>query len=97
MINKLRVHRKWYILSMDVVLSCIAFYFAFLIIGLGEIPPERMPLFLQALCVMAGVRLLAYSVSNLYKGILRYAQIVPELTEEPDYDAALAALKKLLG
>ncbi|MCA9782310.1 MAG: polysaccharide biosynthesis protein [Calditrichaeota bacterium] len=75
MINKLRVHRKWYILSMDVVLSCIAFYFAFLIIGLGEIPPERMPLFLQALCVMAGVRLLAYSVSNLYKGILRYASI----------------------
>jgi len=26
-------------------------------------------------------------------GIIRYEQIVPELTDQPDYDAALAALR----
>lgn len=31
------------------------------------------------------------------KGILRYEQIVPELSHEPDYDAALAAVRKLAG
>lgn len=30
-------------------------------------------------------------------GIVRYVQIVPELTTEPDYDDALAALKTLTG
>jgi len=75
MINSLRVHRKWFILLMDVVLSCIAFYFAFLIIGLGEIPEARLAVFWQGLFTMAVVRLLSYSVSNLYKGILRYASI----------------------
>ncbi len=29
------------------------------------------------------------------EGVLRYAQIVPELTQEPDYDAALAAVRKV--
>jgi FlaA1/EpsC-like NDP-sugar epimerase len=60
---------------MDVVLSCIAFYFAFLIIGVGEIPAARLAVFWQGLLIMAVVSLLSYSVSNLYKGILRYASI----------------------
>ena len=30
-------------------------------------------------------------------GVSVYNQIVPEVTEEPDYDAALSALKGLLG
>ena len=30
-------------------------------------------------------------------GVVVYAEIVPEVTEEPDYDAALAALKGLLS
>ena len=29
-------------------------------------------------------------------GMLRYVQLVPEMTSEPDYDVALAALKKVL-
>lgn len=28
-------------------------------------------------------------------GVVRYVQIVPEITEEPDYDAALAAVREL--
>ena len=30
------------------------------------------------------------------KGIIQYYQLVPEVTEEPDYDAAVKAVKKLL-
>lgn len=30
-------------------------------------------------------------------GSIRYVQYVPEITQEPDYDAALDALKKVLG
>ena len=29
-------------------------------------------------------------------GIIQYYQLVPEITEDPDYDAAIAAVKKLL-
>jgi thioredoxin-dependent peroxiredoxin len=29
-------------------------------------------------------------------GVVRYAQVVPEMTHEPDYDAAIAAAKKCL-
>lgn len=29
------------------------------------------------------------------QGVIRYLQIVPEVTDEPDYDAALAVLRKL--
>jgi thiol peroxidase len=29
------------------------------------------------------------------KGVVHYAQVVKEVAEEPDYDAALAALQKL--
>jgi len=43
------------------------------------------------------VRLLARAVFIVdAKGILRYKQIVPELTHEPDYAAALQAAKQLL-
>lgn len=31
-----------------------------------------------------------------WKGVLRHAEIVPELTREPDYDAALAVLRELV-
>jgi thiol peroxidase len=30
-------------------------------------------------------------------GVVRYVQIVPEMTHQPDYDAALDALQKLIG
>lgn len=30
------------------------------------------------------------------QGLVRYAQVVKEVTEEPDYDAAIAALEKLV-
>ncbi len=30
-------------------------------------------------------------------GVITYAQIVPEVTAQPDYDAALTAVKQLLG
>ena len=47
--------------------------------------------------VIEGLRLLARAVYVLdADGIIRYQQIVPELTEEPDYDAAIEAAKKLL-
>lgn len=43
------------------------------------------------------LRLLARAVFVVDKsGIIRYIQIVPELTCEPDYDAALKAVRKLL-
>lgn len=43
------------------------------------------------------LRLLARAVIVVDKqGIIRYIQIVPEVTQEPDYTAALAAAKKLL-
>jgi thiol peroxidase len=29
-------------------------------------------------------------------GVLRYLQLVPEVGQEPDYDAALAEIRKLL-
>jgi thiol peroxidase len=31
------------------------------------------------------------------KGVVQYAQVVTEVASEPDYDAALAALQKLVG
>ena len=31
------------------------------------------------------------------EGVVRYAQIVPEVSEEPDYDDALRALRELQG
>jgi thiol peroxidase len=43
------------------------------------------------------LRLLARAVFVLDKeGIIRYAQLVEEVTDEPDYDAALEAVKELL-
>jgi thiol peroxidase len=43
------------------------------------------------------LRLLARAVFVLDKqGVIRYKEIVSELTEEPNYDAALEAAKKLL-
>ena len=43
------------------------------------------------------LRLLARAVYVVDKqGVVRYAQIVPEVTTEPDYDAALAAARDLL-
>lgn len=43
------------------------------------------------------LRLLARAVLVVDKsGVIRYQQIVPEVTTEPDYDAALAAAKALV-
>lgn len=43
------------------------------------------------------LRLLARAVLVVDKeGVLRYQQLVPEVTQEPDYDAAIAAAKDLL-
>lgn len=47
--------------------------------------------------LLKDLRLLARAVFVLDKdGVLRYVQIVGELTEEPDYDAALKAVAELL-
>ena len=43
------------------------------------------------------LRLLARAVLVVdQKGVLSYQQLVPEVTQEPDYDAAIAAAKELL-
>jgi thiol peroxidase len=43
------------------------------------------------------LRLLARAVLVLDReGVVRYHQLVAEVGEEPDYDAALAAVKELL-
>jgi len=43
------------------------------------------------------LRLLARAVYAVDKdGVVRHAQVVPEVTNEPDYDAALAAARALL-
>ncbi len=43
------------------------------------------------------LRLLARTVIVIDKqGIIRYIQIVPEVTHEPDYDAVLAQVRKLM-
>ncbi len=47
--------------------------------------------------LMKELRLLARSIFVVDKeNVIRYAQIVPEQTAEPDYDAALSALKALM-
>jgi len=47
--------------------------------------------------LMKELRLLARSIFIVDKeNVIRYAQIVPEQTAEPDYDAALSALKALM-
>ncbi len=44
------------------------------------------------------LKLLARSVWIIDKdGVIRYKQIVPEVTNEPDYEAALAALNQVVG
>ncbi|MCS7161176.1 MAG: thiol peroxidase [Gemmatales bacterium] len=44
------------------------------------------------------LKLLARSVFVVDKdGTIRYCQIVPEVTQEPDYDSALAALRSLVA
>jgi len=46
--------------------------------------------------LLKGLRLLARAIFVLDKeGIVRYVQVVPELTDEPDYDAALKAVSDL--
>ncbi|MBW8015398.1 MAG: thiol peroxidase [Planctomycetes bacterium] len=48
--------------------------------------------------LIKGLRLLARAVFIVdIDGVVRYEQIVPELTDEPDYDAALRAAKALLA
>ena len=43
------------------------------------------------------LRLLARAVLVVDKeGVIRYQQVVPELTNEPDYDSALAAVKEAM-
>ena len=47
--------------------------------------------------LVKGLRLLARAVYVIDgKGIIKYQQIVPELTDEPDYQAALEAAKQLI-
>ena len=47
--------------------------------------------------LIAGLRLLARAVFVLDReGVVRYKEIVEELTDEPDYDAAIAAARQLL-
>jgi len=47
--------------------------------------------------LMKELRLLARSIFIVDKeNVIRYAQIVPEQTAEPDYEAALSALKALM-
>lgn len=47
--------------------------------------------------LLADLRLLTRSIFVIDKdGNLVYSQIVPEVTQEPDYDAALVAIKKLV-
>jgi thioredoxin-dependent peroxiredoxin len=47
--------------------------------------------------LIKGLRLLTRSVMVIdQKGVVQYYQLVPEVTEEPDYDAPIDAVKKLL-
>jgi len=47
--------------------------------------------------LIKGLRLLARAVFVLDKdGIVRYQELVPEITAEPDYEAALQAARELL-
>jgi len=47
--------------------------------------------------LIKGLRLLARAVFVLDKdGIVRYQELVPEITDEPDYEAALQAARELL-
>ncbi len=47
--------------------------------------------------LLKGLRLLARAIFVLDKeGIVRYVQVVPELTDEPDYDSALKAVGELV-
>ena len=51
-------------------------------------------------CYVLGteLRLLARSIFVIDKSnVVRYVQIVPEMTKEPDYDKALGEAKKLAG
>ena len=48
--------------------------------------------------LIKGLRLLARSIFVIDKeNTIRYQQIVPEVTSQPDYDRALAEAKKLIG
>lgn len=48
--------------------------------------------------LIKGIRLLARAVFVVdTDGVVRYEQIVPELTEEPDYNAVLSAVKMQLS
>jgi len=48
--------------------------------------------------LIKGLRLLARSIFVIDKGdVLRYQEIVPEVTHHPDYDRALAEAKKLIS
>ncbi len=47
--------------------------------------------------LIQGLRLLTRAVFVVDKdGVIRYREIVPEVTDEPNYDAALAAVKELV-
>jgi len=47
--------------------------------------------------LMKGFRLLGRAIFVTDKeGVIRYIQVVPEITTEPDYDAVIKAVKELL-
>jgi len=46
--------------------------------------------------LIAELRLLARAIFVVDReGVIRYVQLVNEITDEPDYDAALAAVREL--
>ena len=86
-------------ISMDLPFAIARFCEGKGIDNLRTLSDHRTASFGQAYGVLVGeLRLLARSVFVIDKAdVIRYIEIVPEMTHEPDYERALAEAKKLIS
>ncbi|MDP2361501.1 MAG: nucleoside-diphosphate sugar epimerase/dehydratase [bacterium] len=75
LLERLNPYRRVLILAMDVGISAVSLFLAFLMLGGGGIAPGMVTGFLAGLALMVPVRLLVFNFSGLYRGIMKYASI----------------------
>jgi FlaA1/EpsC-like NDP-sugar epimerase len=75
LLERINPYRRYFILAMDVCVSSIAFYLAYLIHLNGSIHEVLWPSFVECLLLMVLVRAIVFNFSGIYRGIMKYASI----------------------
>ena len=72
----IRKKNFWIILSIDILLLCLAYFLSYLIRFEGDLPPEHLLTFKQTIWFVVPFKLLVFSFFKLYKGMWRYTSLV---------------------